>query len=885
MWGFLKRVLVSSVTATLAVGALYFACAQAAAEPRSQAARADASLPNSTTFTVTATNPAHQASSVPLVNTVAATFSAAVNAGTVSTATFAVQAMQSGLVTGTFGYDAPARTVTLTPTRAFHTGEVLRAVATAGIQSAEGMALTPYQWQFTAGQVNPIAPCGFVDIDAGLTSVQNSSVAWGDYDNDGRLDILLTGVNSSGMRVSKIYRNEGSGMFTEIAAGLTGVSWGSAAWGDYDNDGRPDILLTGEQGFLDPVSKVYHNNGDGTFTDIGAGLTGVEFSAAAWGDYDNDGWLDILLTGYDPNDPITELWHNQGDGTFVKITTALPDVGEGAVAWGDYDNDGYLDLLLTGYNSTGYRVSELWRNQGNSSFTQMVTLTGTSDGSVAWGDYDNDGRLDILLTGYSGDDATPLSQALRNDGNGIFTDSNAGLSGVGYSAAAWGDYDSDGYLDILLTGTDRDNTALAEVYRNDGLGSFARFGGAALTGVWYGSVAWGDYEGAGRLGILLTGQYAIENPVSKVYRSADECHADLKIAKSAAPTAAIPGATVTYILEFSNLGSLTATDVVISDSVPVDIIGPVILSHSGATITQTGSAPNFSWQVEDLVAGRGGTIIITGALAPLDPDVVVTNMAEINSPLDANLSNNHPAARVTVLESPHADLGITKIVTPALAVPGSVVTYTLAFSNAGSGTATAVVISDRMPVSITTPTLVGNSGAVITQTGAAPNFAWQVQDLVAGQAGVITLTGVLSAALPAGAVITNTAEITASVDGNAGNNRSSAEVIMHNVTPPVPPVVSIGRQGSDIVLSWADAPANSGGYLAWYSAKPYFQPFATGAISTTLSAGATSYTHGGAVGGGVSYFYLVQGMNDVGVRSAASNQVGAVGFSLTPGAP
>ena len=883
-----NRILISAATSALAVCALYFACAQTAAGQLSQVTRSVVSLPASTTFTVTATNPAHQALSVPLTHTVAAAFSADVNAGTVTTATFVVQAMQSGMVTGTLGYDAPSRTVTLTPGRAFHAGEVVRGHATAGILGTGGATLQPYRWQFTAGPVNPISPCGFVDVDAGLTNVGHSSVAWADYDGDGRLDILLTGEDNSGVPVSKIYRNEGSGVFTEIGAGLTGVSCGSAAWGDYDNDGRPDILLTGEQGFLDPVSKVYHNNGDGTFSDIGAGLTGVEFSSVAWGDYDNDGWLDILLTGYAPYDPVTELWHNQGDGAFARVAAALPDVAEGATAWGDYDNDGYLDLLLTGYNNTGYRVSELWRNQGDGSFTQVTTLTGVSDGAVVWGDYNNDGRLDILLTGFGGDEAMPMSEVFRNDGNGVFTDINAGLSGVGYSAVGWGDYDNDGDLDILLTGSDIHDTALAEIYRNDGPGGFVRFGGAALTGVWYGAVAWGDFDGNGRLGLLLTGlyePYAQELPVSRVYRSADDCHADLRIAKSAAPTAAISGTTVTYLLEFANLGSLTATSVVISDHVPVDIINPVIVSHSGATITQTGSAPSFSWQVEDLAAGLGGTIVIAGTLAELDPGLVVINIAEIGSPLDVNLSNNHPAAGVTVLERPAADLGITKIITPTAAVSGSVVTFTLAFSNTGSATAAAVVISDRVPISITSPTIVSSSGAVITQTGAAPDFAWQVQDLVAGQAGVITLTGVLSATLPAGAVITNTAESTASVDADPANNRSSATVTVLSVTPPVPPVVGVSRQGGDVVLSWADNPANSGGYLAWYSAQPYFQPFDAGAISVTLAAGATSYTHEGAAGDGVSYFYLVQGVNAVGVRSVASNRVGAIGFALTPGAP
>jgi len=141
-----------------------------------------------------------------------------------------------------------------------------------------------------------VTACGITEIaGAGLTGVYTSSVAWGDYDNDGDLDILLTGATTGGY-VSKLYRNDGGGTFTDIAVGWPGVAGSSVAWGDYDNDGDLDILLAGasETGH---VSKIYRNDGNNTFTDIGAGLTGVSYPSVAWGDYDNDGDLDILLTG------------------------------------------------------------------------------------------------------------------------------------------------------------------------------------------------------------------------------------------------------------------------------------------------------------------------------------------------------------------------------------------------------------------------------------------------------------------------------------------------------------------------------------------------------------------------------------------------------------
>ncbi|MBI4917566.1 MAG: VCBS repeat-containing protein [Acidobacteria bacterium] len=353
----------------------------------------------------------------------------------------------------------------------------------------------------------------FVDVGAALIGVSQGAAAWGDYDNDGDLDILLTGGPGSGS-VAVVYRNDGGGTFVDIGAGLEAGIWSSAAWGDYDNDGDLDILITGAGSGSGYVSKVYRNDG-GTFVDIGAALNGVIFGSVAWGDVDNDGDLDILITGASSGSGYVSTVYRNDGGAFADVGAALVGVWCGSVAWGDYDNDGDLDILLTGSDGSA-PVSKVYRNDGGAFVDIGAALAGVSLGSVAWGDVDNDGDLDILLAGQTTSDER-VSKVYRNDGGGTFVDIGAPLTAVRLSSVAWGDVDNDGDLDILLAGENSELVYVSKVYRNDGGGAFVELA-AWLDGVASGSAAWGDADNDGDLDILLVGQSS-GGPVSKVYRN------------------------------------------------------------------------------------------------------------------------------------------------------------------------------------------------------------------------------------------------------------------------------------------------------------------------------------------------------------------------------
>ncbi|MEG3874222.1 S8 family serine peptidase [Microcoleus sp. Z1_B5] len=305
----------------------------------------------------------------------------------------------------------------------------------------------------------------FTDINAALQGVFSSSVDAGDYDRDGDLDILLTGLDDNFNLISKVYRND-NGNFTDINANLQGLSDSSAIWLDYDNDGDLDILLTGSA-FAGGITKIYRND-SGSFTDILANLQGVFDGSVDAGDYDKDGDIDILITGSSGSSPsgISKVYRND-NGNFIDINAALTGVSSSDAAWGDYDNDGDLDILLTGKFNGASPISKIYRNDNGNFIDINAALQGVSDGSVNWGDYDNDGDLDILLSGANQSGFS--SKIYRNDG-GIFTDISANLQGVYFSSANWGDYDNDSDLDIILSGNPSGvSSGITKVYRNNSL--------------------------------------------------------------------------------------------------------------------------------------------------------------------------------------------------------------------------------------------------------------------------------------------------------------------------------------------------------------------------------------------------------------------------------
>ena len=365
-----------------------------------------------------------------------------------------------------------------------------------------------------------IGKCGTLsDSGMDLTNLYTSSVAWGDIDNDGDFDLAMMGWDGTN-RHFQIYKNGANNRLT-LSQSLTGVRKGQLSFADYDRDGDLDLAITGEVTEYG-TTKIYQNDGNGNFSDSGIQMIDVYNSALAWGDYDNDGDLDLVLIGARMGVPglVAKIYENYEKESVVTfkdsgITDLIP-VASGYVALADYDNDGWLDIAICGDSIGGY-VSKIWKNDGDGSFTKTDDdLTGVYNSSLAWGDYNNDGWLDIAICGQSTDDC--VSEIWKNDGDGTFTKTND-LTGVYNSSLAWGDYDNDGYLDLVVVGLTSGDTPSSKIYENSGSPGYTfSDAGQSLEDVDQGSVAWCDYDGDKDIDLALTGSSG-SGAVTKIYKS------------------------------------------------------------------------------------------------------------------------------------------------------------------------------------------------------------------------------------------------------------------------------------------------------------------------------------------------------------------------------
>jgi hypothetical protein len=347
----------------------------------------------------------------------------------------------------------------------------------------------------------------FEESQANLKGTYLGQSLWGDFDNDSDYDILLTGyAGEAGKGDAHIFRNDGAIGFIDINADLMGVGASISSWVDYDNDGDLDVFLSGQFESNNFIAKIYQNN-SGMFSEINTTILPLVSGSADWGDYDLDGDLDLLLTGkVQPDNPYTLIYRNDGDGKFASLDPGLPNVSNSDAKWGDFDNDGDLDIALTGRTASENYISMILRNDGSNMFVDIkADLSGLRYSNINWGDYDSDGDLDVLLGGSFVNEIPSVAEIYRNDGNSKFTNLHANILGVRQGDLKWGDLDNDGDLDIIMNGIYTNEKWIGYIYLNLGDNKFLL--ADSLVSLKYAQISLGDYDHDNDLDILLSGRY------------------------------------------------------------------------------------------------------------------------------------------------------------------------------------------------------------------------------------------------------------------------------------------------------------------------------------------------------------------------------------------
>jgi hypothetical protein len=304
-----------------------------------------------------------------------------------------------------------------------------------------------------------------VTLAAGLNQHNGDchGAVWGDFDNDGNVDLYIAkgSTKTKPVNFNELWKNNGDGTFTNIAslAGVIGLNQrGRGANSvDYDGDGQLDIfVLDFARNANDSGNALYRNDRDMRFTDLaeeaGVARQGAENRAAAWADFNGDDLPDLIMV------LPCALFTNDGEGAFREVTAeagvnASPSCA--SAAWGDYDDDGDLDLYVTASENV---PGTLYRNNRNGTFSDVTEASGILNSSdargVVWGDYDNDGDLDLYVVNRA--NAKAPNRLYRNNGGGTFADVTA-EAGVevqvegGGVDASFADYNNDGFLDLFVT--------------------------------------------------------------------------------------------------------------------------------------------------------------------------------------------------------------------------------------------------------------------------------------------------------------------------------------------------------------------------------------------------------------------------------------------------
>jgi hypothetical protein len=415
---------------------------------------------------------------------------------------------------------------------------------------------------FTSTVYSPIDP--LVGIDNVIPGLYNARFAWGDYNNDGLLDLAVMGQSDNG-NVTKIYQNSGSG-FVDLNLTNRAFRYGDIKWVDLNNDGWLDVAMIGQPGSTGVSFQTLINNKGVFEVNTPTTVNGLKYSNMAFGDYDNNGTLDMFTSGQDASGNARSfLYKNDGKGNFAldpefNSLNVVPNLFNADAKFVDYDLDGDLDLVYAGTDQNnnpngGVRVNTLLDpkittnnyNGGNMNNGYTYYLNSYNNDCQCniglsmrnarfdMGDIDGDGDIDIVEIGtarkYAGSSYTDIPQlvVIRNQtienknakfGNyfsygNIYNTTAMILDSISDGDVKLVDFNNDGLLDITVTGMDQSANAVTKFYLNQGgFGNFTLSKNASIPQYSNSAISWGDANGDGNMDLVISGNKAVGSSTS-----------------------------------------------------------------------------------------------------------------------------------------------------------------------------------------------------------------------------------------------------------------------------------------------------------------------------------------------------------------------------------
>ncbi|MDX2196669.1 MAG: FG-GAP-like repeat-containing protein [Cytophagales bacterium] len=353
----------------------------------------------------------------------------------------------------------------------------------------------------------------------GIEFLGNTKYAIADFNNDGLYDIVCQGNDISNESINRVYFNTGNNTFSQTGTPIPPLLNGAIATADIDQDTQADFIISGITGDLDIITRIYKNNGNGTFTVANPMVENLYRNLFLWIDYDMDGDKDLYISGISgsSNTIISKLYNNKG-GIFTEAHAhGLPAVSYGNAVTADFNKDSYPDIAVMGILPNANYITDIYYGNGYGVFErQYFGFEALANGSLDVSDTDGDGYYDLALSG-SKSNGTKHTLLYKNNFGLAFQPINAPFTGLDHVSLSWGNLDGDNLPDLAICGRISPSQYSTVIYKNIGNNTYS-ISGEVLENIAYGKVNWIDFDSDGDQELFVSG-LAQAGPITHIYNN------------------------------------------------------------------------------------------------------------------------------------------------------------------------------------------------------------------------------------------------------------------------------------------------------------------------------------------------------------------------------